>query len=184
MMTLADKAILPGADNRLPMLEKDMYDSWKSRMELYMMNKQHGRMILESVESGPLIWPTIEDNGVTRPRKYFELSATDAIQADCDVYKSACPSIGAEIVLHDNVEEEEAKIEDIAIDKLIRETFSEIDLIPGAIPVAKSPYRLTPTKMEELSNQLKELQDKSFIRPSSSPWRAPVRIKEKPQENG
>ncbi|GJY78958.1 hypothetical protein Tco_0484759 [Tanacetum coccineum] len=42
-------------------------------------------MILESIENGPLIWPTIEVNGVTRPRKYSELSATDAIQVDCDV---------------------------------------------------------------------------------------------------
>ncbi|GJR92565.1 hypothetical protein Tco_0264739 [Tanacetum coccineum] len=64
MTTLADKAILSGADNRPPMLEKDMYDSWKSRMELYMMNIQHGQMILESVENGPLIWPTIEENRV------------------------------------------------------------------------------------------------------------------------
>ncbi|GKC24951.1 hypothetical protein Tco_1027101 [Tanacetum coccineum] len=78
MTTLADKAILSGADNRSPMLEKDMYDSWKSRMELYMMNRQHGRMILESVENGPLIWPSIEENGVTRPKKYSELSATEA----------------------------------------------------------------------------------------------------------
>nr|GEY42361.1 hypothetical protein [Tanacetum cinerariifolium] len=85
MATLADKAILLGADNRPPMLEKDMYDSWKSRMELYMMNRQHGRMILESVENGPLIWPSIEENGVTRPKKYSELSATEAIQAVCDV---------------------------------------------------------------------------------------------------
>ncbi|GJU79405.1 hypothetical protein Tco_1281770 [Tanacetum coccineum] len=85
MTTLADKAILSGADNRPPMLEKDMYDSWKSIMELYMMNRQHGRMILESVENGPLIWPTIEENGVTRPRKYSELTPADAIQADCDV---------------------------------------------------------------------------------------------------
>nr|GEU83056.1 reverse transcriptase domain-containing protein [Tanacetum cinerariifolium] len=51
MTTLADKAILLGADNRPPMLGKDMYDSWKSRMELYMMNRQHGRMTLESVEN-------------------------------------------------------------------------------------------------------------------------------------
>ncbi|GJY11049.1 retrovirus-related pol polyprotein from transposon TNT 1-94, partial [Tanacetum coccineum] len=85
MTTLADKAILLGADNHPPMLEKDMYDSWKSRMELYMMNRQHGRMILESVENGPLIWPSIEENGVTRPKKYSELSATEAIQADCDI---------------------------------------------------------------------------------------------------
>nr|GEV50646.1 hypothetical protein [Tanacetum cinerariifolium] len=41
-------------------------------------------MILESVENGPLR-PSIEENKVTRPKKYFELSATEAIQADCDV---------------------------------------------------------------------------------------------------
>nr|GEW09699.1 hypothetical protein [Tanacetum cinerariifolium] len=42
-------------------------------------------MILESVENGPLLWPTVEKNRVTRPKKYSELSATEAIQADCDV---------------------------------------------------------------------------------------------------
>ncbi|GJV32611.1 putative reverse transcriptase domain-containing protein, partial [Tanacetum coccineum] len=47
-------------------------------------------------------------------------------------------------------------------------------LIPGAVLIAKSPYRLVPSKLEELSGQLKELQDKGFIRPSSSPWGAPV----------
>ncbi|GKF80636.1 hypothetical protein Tco_0239238, partial [Tanacetum coccineum] len=85
MTTLADKAILSGANNRPPMLEKDMYDSWKSRMELYMMNTQHGRMILESVENGPVIWPLIEENEVTGPKKYSELSAIEAIQADCEI---------------------------------------------------------------------------------------------------
>nr|GEW49749.1 putative reverse transcriptase domain-containing protein [Tanacetum cinerariifolium] len=74
-----------GADNSPPMLEKDMYDSWKSRMELYMLNMHHGRMILESVENGPLLWPTVEENGVTRLKKYSELSTTEAIQADYDV---------------------------------------------------------------------------------------------------
>ncbi|GKF98442.1 hypothetical protein Tco_0297225, partial [Tanacetum coccineum] len=54
-------------------------------MELYMMNRQHGGMILESVENGPLIWPSIEENGVTRPKKYSEISAMEAIQANCDV---------------------------------------------------------------------------------------------------
>ncbi|GKB88584.1 putative reverse transcriptase domain-containing protein, partial [Tanacetum coccineum] len=56
----------------------------------------------------------------------------------------------------------------------IREIEFQIELIPGAIPVAKSPYRLAPSKMEELSGQLKELQEKGFIRPSSSPWGASV----------
>ncbi|KAD3640201.1 hypothetical protein E3N88_29424 [Mikania micrantha] len=49
-----------------------------------------------------------------------------------------------------------------------------IDLIPGATPVAKSPYRLAPSEMQELSNQLQELLDKGFIRPSFSPWGASV----------
>nr|GEU31371.1 hypothetical protein [Tanacetum cinerariifolium] len=85
MTSLADKAILSGADNHPPMLEKDMYDSWKSRMELYMLNRQHGLMILESIGNGPLPWPTVEEDGVTWLKKYSELSATEAIQADCDV---------------------------------------------------------------------------------------------------
>nr|GEX11888.1 retrovirus-related Pol polyprotein from transposon TNT 1-94 [Tanacetum cinerariifolium] len=85
MTTLADKAILSGADNFPPMLEKDMYDSWKSIMELYMTNRQLGRMILKSVKNGPLMWPSIEKNGVTRPKKYSELSTTEVIQVDCDV---------------------------------------------------------------------------------------------------
>ncbi|GJW39332.1 putative reverse transcriptase domain-containing protein [Tanacetum coccineum] len=56
----------------------------------------------------------------------------------------------------------------------IREIEFRIELIPGATPVAKSPYRLAPSELEELSGQLKELQDKGFIRPSSSPWGAPI----------
>nr|GEV49024.1 putative reverse transcriptase domain-containing protein [Tanacetum cinerariifolium] len=48
----------------------------------------------------------------------------------------------------------------------------QIDLIPGAAPVARAPYRLAPSDMKELSDQLKELADKGFIRPSSSPWGA------------
>nr|GEW47203.1 hypothetical protein [Tanacetum cinerariifolium] len=54
-------------------------------MELYMLNRQHGKMILESVTQGPLLWPTVEEDGVTRLKKYSELSAAEAIQADCDV---------------------------------------------------------------------------------------------------
>nr|GEX44318.1 putative reverse transcriptase domain-containing protein [Tanacetum cinerariifolium] len=50
----------------------------------------------------------------------------------------------------------------------------QIDLVLGAAPVARAPYRLAPSEMKELSEQLKELFDKGFIRPSSSPWGAPV----------
>ncbi|GKE47321.1 putative reverse transcriptase domain-containing protein [Tanacetum coccineum] len=57
---------------------------------------------------------------------------------------------------------------------LVREIEFRIDLIRGASPVVRSPYRLAPLEMLELSNQLKELQEKGFIRPSHSPWGAPV----------
>nr|GEW88018.1 hypothetical protein [Tanacetum cinerariifolium] len=83
--TLVEYILLSGADNRPPILDKDLYDSWKSRTELYMQNKKHERMILESVEHGPLIWPTVEENGVIRTKKYAELSAAEKIQADCDM---------------------------------------------------------------------------------------------------
>ncbi|GJS75148.1 retrovirus-related pol polyprotein from transposon TNT 1-94 [Tanacetum coccineum] len=85
MTTLADKSLLSGGDNKPPMLEKHLYDSWKSIMELYMMNRPHGRMILASVEKGPLVWPTITVDGVTRPKEYTELTPAETIQADCDI---------------------------------------------------------------------------------------------------
>ncbi|KAD0325810.1 hypothetical protein E3N88_44451 [Mikania micrantha] len=56
----------------------------------------------------------------------------------------------------------------------VRQVEFRIDLVPGANPVAKSPYRLAPSEMQELSSQLQELLDKGFIRPSFSPWGAPV----------
>nr|GEY56315.1 reverse transcriptase domain-containing protein [Tanacetum cinerariifolium] len=49
-----------------------------------------------------------------------------------------------------------------------------IDLVLGAALVARAPYRLAPSEMKELADQLQELTDKGFIRPSSSPWGAPV----------
>ncbi|GJV15882.1 putative reverse transcriptase domain-containing protein [Tanacetum coccineum] len=58
-----------------------------------------------------------------------------------------------------------------------RQVEFQIDLFPGAAPVARSLYRLAPSEMEELSTQLQELSDKGFIRPSSSPWGAPLTVK-------
>ncbi|GJS37452.1 hypothetical protein Tco_0535834 [Tanacetum coccineum] len=60
--TLAEYMILSSADNCPPI-----------------------RMILESVEHGPLIWTTVEENGVIKTKKYAELSAAEKIQADCDM---------------------------------------------------------------------------------------------------
>ncbi|GKC51041.1 retrovirus-related pol polyprotein from transposon TNT 1-94 [Tanacetum coccineum] len=64
------------------MLEKHSCNSWKSIMELYMMNRPHGRMILASVEKGPLVWPTSTVDGVTRPKEYTKLTPAETIQAN------------------------------------------------------------------------------------------------------
>nr|GEY38220.1 integrase, catalytic region, zinc finger, CCHC-type, peptidase aspartic, catalytic [Tanacetum cinerariifolium] len=99
--------ILFSADNRPPMLDKDLYDSWKSQMELYMRNREHGRMILESVEHCPLIWPTVEENGVIRTKKYAKLSAAEKIQADChEIYQyhsSGFPSTNNQLRISSNI---------------------------------------------------------------------------------
>ena len=50
----------------------------------------------------------------------------------------------------------------------------EIELIPGTGPISKAPYRMAPAELKELQVQLQELLDKGFIRPSHSPWGAPV----------
>nr|GEY58993.1 retrotransposon protein, putative, Ty3-gypsy subclass [Tanacetum cinerariifolium] len=55
-----------------------------------------------------------------------------------------------------------------------RQVEFQIDLIPGAAPVARAPYRLAPSEIKELAEKLQELMDKGFIRPSSSPWGASV----------
>ncbi|GJY40814.1 hypothetical protein Tco_0428084 [Tanacetum coccineum] len=83
---------------------------------------------------------------------------------------------------------EEKLLEDVSIVRDFPEVFPEdlpglppsrqvefqIDLVPDVAPITRSPYRLAPLKMQELSSQLQELSDKGFIRPGSSPWGAPV----------
>ncbi|GJV89286.1 putative reverse transcriptase domain-containing protein [Tanacetum coccineum] len=68
----------------------------------------------------------------------------------------------------------EVFLEDLPSLPPTRQVEFQIDLMPGVAPVARAPYRLAPSEMKELSEQLQELSDKGFIRPSSSPWGAPV----------
>ncbi|GJX03053.1 putative reverse transcriptase domain-containing protein [Tanacetum coccineum] len=100
-----------------------------------------------------------------------------------------CPVFLANVTTKETEDKSEKKrLEDVPIVRDFPDVFPEdlpglpptrqvefqIDLIPGAAPVARAPYRLAPSEMKELSEQLKELSDKGFIRPSSSPWGAPV----------
>ncbi|GJT69930.1 hypothetical protein Tco_1029216 [Tanacetum coccineum] len=65
--------IVAGADNHPPMLEKTMYNSWQNHMLLYIKGNVYGRMMLNSVLNGPLVYGTIEVDGVTRLKTYDEL---------------------------------------------------------------------------------------------------------------
>ena len=56
----------------------------------------------------------------------------------------------------------------------IREVELSIEILPGTSPTSRAPYRMAPTELKELKIQLQELLDKGFIRPSVSPWGAPV----------
>ncbi|GJY79651.1 putative reverse transcriptase domain-containing protein [Tanacetum coccineum] len=110
----------------------------------------------------------------TKTQKYIEKG--------CQVYLAQVTTKKAED------KSEERRLEDVPIVREFPEVFPEdlpglpparqvefqIDLVPGAAPVARAPYRLAPAEMQELSTQLQELSDRGFIRPSSSPWGAPV----------
>ncbi|GKE82910.1 putative reverse transcriptase domain-containing protein [Tanacetum coccineum] len=96
-----------------------------------------------------------------------------------------CPVFLAHVTTKETEDKSEKKrLEDVSIVQNFIEDLSglsptqqvefQIDLIPGAAPVGRAPYRLAPSEMKELSDQLHELFDKGFIRPSSSPWGAPV----------
>ncbi|GJR13678.1 putative reverse transcriptase domain-containing protein [Tanacetum coccineum] len=99
-----------------------------------------------------------------------------------------CQVFLIQMMMEEETEIPERRIEDVPVVRDFPEVFPEhlpglpptrkvefhIKLIPGAAPVARAPYRLAPTEMKELAEQLKELSDKGFIRPSSSPWGAPI----------
>nr|GEW22476.1 putative reverse transcriptase domain-containing protein [Tanacetum cinerariifolium] len=99
-------------------------------------------------------------------------------------FLKGCPIFLAHVTTKEAEDKlKEKRLEDVPIVQDFPEVFPEdllgipptcqvefqIDIVPGAAPVARAPYRLAPSEMKELSNQLKELANKGFIRPSSSP---------------
>ncbi|GJR52530.1 hypothetical protein Tco_1403051 [Tanacetum coccineum] len=86
MTTLAEHIMVTGAEIRPPMLEKSMYDSWASRIRLFIKGKKNGRMMLDSIDNGLLVYPTVEENRQARPKKYYKLAKAQQLQDDCDVH--------------------------------------------------------------------------------------------------
>ncbi|XP_050887442.1 uncharacterized protein LOC127092591 [Lathyrus oleraceus] len=77
----------------------------------------------------------------------------------------------------------EVFLEDVTSLPPEREVEFSIDLIPGTAPISVSPYRMVPLELRELKNQLDELLNKHFIRPSVSPWGAPVLLVKKKDDS-
>nr|GEX70943.1 reverse transcriptase domain-containing protein [Tanacetum cinerariifolium] len=71
---LRSHIIVAGVENRPPMLEKSMYDSWASRIRLFIKGKKHGWMMLDSIDNGLLVYLTVEENRQTRPKKYSKFT--------------------------------------------------------------------------------------------------------------
>nr|GEX31432.1 hypothetical protein [Tanacetum cinerariifolium] len=85
MTTLAEHIIVVGAEKRPSMLEKSMCDSWASRIRLFIKGKKHGRVMLDSINNGLLVYLNVEENGQTRRKKYSELTEAQQVQDDYDV---------------------------------------------------------------------------------------------------
>ncbi|GJV22143.1 putative reverse transcriptase domain-containing protein [Tanacetum coccineum] len=92
----------------------------------------------------------------------------------CDEKVVHIPIDGETLIIQVVREFPEVFPEDLPGLTLVRQVGFQIDLMPRVAPVARAPYRLAPSEMQELSNQLQELADQGFIQPSTSPWGAPV----------
>ncbi|GKD74566.1 putative reverse transcriptase domain-containing protein [Tanacetum coccineum] len=118
------------------------------------------------------------DKGVSRLKVVYCIKARKYVERGCHLFLAHVTEKRSK----------EKQLEDVPIIHDFPEVFPEefpglppprqvefrIDLVPGAAPVARAPYRLAPSEMRELSVQLQDLLEKGFIRPSSSPWGAPV----------
>ena len=114
----------------------------------------------------------------TSPRVISALQARRMMKKGCKGYLATVR----------DTQQGELKLEDIPIVREFPDVFPEdlsglppdreiefsIDLLPGSNPISKAPYRMAPAELRELKAQLQELLDKGFIRPSVSPWGAPV----------
>jgi hypothetical protein len=100
--------------------------------------------------------------------------------------RKGCPLYAIQVL--ESVEDDKPSLEDHPTLREYRDVFLEevsglpprrdidfsIELAPGAVPMSRTPYRMTTPELVELKLQLKEMMDKGYIQPSMSPWGAPV----------
>ena len=128
---------------------------------------------------------TINVRGIPRKTSIRQISSLQLKRA----VRKGCKSFAVTVINEEHTNnEDKLKLEDIPILKRYSDVFPEeilglplkkeldftIELVPGAVPNSKSPYRMNILELNELKSQLKELIDKKYIIPNVSPWRAPV----------
>ncbi|GJV71408.1 putative reverse transcriptase domain-containing protein [Tanacetum coccineum] len=146
------------------------------------LSKYHARIICdEKVVHIPIDGETLIIQG---DRSKTRLSLISCIKTERYISRG-CQVFMAQVM---EKKSDEKRLEDIPVVREFLEVFPkdllglppvrqvefQIDLIPGATPIVRAHYRLAPSEMQELSDQLQELADRGFIRPSTSPWGAPV----------
>ncbi|GJZ16028.1 hypothetical protein Tco_0551705 [Tanacetum coccineum] len=107
MATMAENVIAAGSETLPPMLEKGMYDSWKTRIILYIREKENGEMLKDSIDNGPYQFKseiTVKDtNGVTdirRPQRLEDLKGQDKLCYDSDIKAINILLLGLPFVNH------------------------------------------------------------------------------------
>uniref|UniRef100_A0A7N2MWN1 RNA-directed DNA polymerase n=1 Tax=Quercus lobata TaxID=97700 RepID=A0A7N2MWN1_QUELO len=112
------------------------------------------------------------------PRVISALRAKHLLRKGCQGYIAHVVDTRKDVLKLDDIpivrEFPDVFPEDLPGIPIDREIEFSIDLLPGTSPISKAPYRMAPTELKELKEQLQELLDKGFIRPSASPWGAPV----------
>ncbi|CAL1400329.1 unnamed protein product [Linum trigynum] len=135
---------------------------------------QKKEVLFSTPDKGPVVF-----RGIKKKETHGFLSALEAFQ----LVKEGCEAFLAQVtVVNDK------KVEDVEVVREFPDVFPEelpglpperevefdIELVPGTTPISMAPYRMAPIELKELKEQLQELLDKGFIRPSISPWGAPV----------
>ncbi|GJX47304.1 hypothetical protein Tco_0272494 [Tanacetum coccineum] len=171
--------------------EKKYYDGSKRSYKLtYANNKEASGTFSQKVNC--MMWE-IKDTTGGLPRakepKFIKTKSEEGTMPCCEVLQKAFLIFLAHVTakeIKDKSEKERLKgvpivqdfpevfPEDLSGLPPTRQVEFQFDLVPGVASIARAPYRLAPSERKELSEQLKELSDKGFIRPSSSPWGAPV----------
>jgi hypothetical protein len=154
------------------LISMDLLTTYKTKLDCYhktleCVNEEGRKITLQGIQNPVSV------------RRISTLQMKNYCRKGCPLY---------EIQVLESIEDEKSNLEDHPILREYRDVFPEevpslplrrdiefsIELAPGAVPVSRTPYRMSTPKLVELKLQLKEMMDKGYIRPSVSPWGGPI----------